>query len=72
MRRLQERQRMLADPEIPIRMTDPGNVEIILKPKRQVQIGPPNQLVEDDSIINPLDPHFASVAVVKQLAATLS
>ena len=56
---------MLADSEIPVRVTDPGEVEIILEPKRQTQIGPVNQFVENYAIINPLDPHFASLAFVK-------
>ena len=30
---------MFADPEVPIRMTDPCDVEIILKPEWQIQIG---------------------------------
>src|SRR5947208_13841654 len=61
---------MLANAEIPVRVTDPRDVEIVLKPKWQIQIGPVIQLIEDYSIINPLDPHFASVAVIEQLAAT--
>src|SRR5438034_9869086 len=61
---------MLADAEIPVRVTDPPAVEILLKPKWQIQIGPVIQLIEDYAIINPLDPHFASVAVIEQLAAT--
>ena len=53
---LQKRQRMLADPEIPIRMADPGDIEIILKPERRSQIGPANQLIENHAVINSLDP----------------
>ena len=49
---------MLADPEIPIRMADPRDIKFILKLKRQIQIGPANQLIENYSIINALDPHF--------------
>ncbi len=46
-------------------MTDPCDIEIILKPKRQIQIRPPNQFVEYYPIINPLDPHFTSIAIIK-------
>ena len=60
---------MLADPKIPIRVADPCDIEIVLKPKRQIQIGSANQFVEDYPIINPLDPHFAPIAVIKQLPA---
>ena len=56
---------MLADSEIPIRVTDPRDVEIILKPKRQIQIGPVNQFVENYAIIDSLDPYFTPVAFVK-------
>jgi hypothetical protein len=56
---------MFADPEVPIGMANPFHIEIILKSKRQIQIGPADQFVEDDSVVNPLDPHFASVAIVK-------
>ena len=62
---LEKRQGMFADPEIPVRMADPCDIEIILKPKRQVQIGPANEFVENYPIINPLDPHFASIAIIK-------
>ncbi len=36
---LQKRQRMFADPEIPVWMADPCNIEIILKSEWQIQIG---------------------------------
>src|SRR6266487_5666246 len=61
---------MLADPKIPIGMTDPCDIQIILKPKRQIQIGSTNQFVKDYAIIDSLDPHFAPIAVIEQLAAT--
>ena len=55
---LQKRQRMLADPKIPIRMADPRDIKFVLKLKRQIQIGTANQLIENYPIINALDPHF--------------
>ena len=56
---------MFTDPEIPVGMTDPFHIEIVLEAKRQIQIGPANQLVENDAIVNPLDPDFVPVAIVK-------
>ena len=56
---------MLADAEIPIGMADPLDIEIVLEAKRQIEIGPADQLVEDDPVINPLDAHLAAVAFVE-------
>src|SRR6266487_4700979 len=62
---------MFADPEIPIRMTDPVQVEIVLKAKGKSEIGPANQFIEYDAIINPIDPHLASITIINQMPATL-
>ena len=62
---------MFADPEIPVRVADPGHVEFILEVETRHHIRPAEQLVEDDAIVDPLDPHFATVALVEQLAAAL-
>src|SRR5438876_11202930 len=51
----QKRERMFADPEIPVGMADPRDIEIILKSKWQIQIGPANQFIENYPIINSLD-----------------
>ena len=62
---LEKRQRMLADPVIPVRMINPSDIEIILKPKLQIQVRPMTQFIKNDAIINPLDPHFAAVTIVE-------
>src|ERR1043166_3600790 len=64
-------QRMFADPEIPVRMTDPFHVEIVLEPKLQIEIVSSQQLVEDSSVIDPLDSLLAAIEIVKQLPAAL-
>jgi hypothetical protein len=56
---------MLANPEIPVRMTNPSDVEVILKPKLQIQIGPLTQLIENDPIVNSFDTNFAPVVSVE-------
>ena len=61
----QKWQGMFADSEIPIRMTNPRDIEIILKLKWKSEILTPQQLVEDDAVVNPLDPYFASAALIK-------
>jgi hypothetical protein len=61
----EKRQGMLADPEIPIRVADPRDVEISLKPELQVQIAPLTQLIENDAIVDSLDPHVAPVTIVE-------
>ena len=61
----EEGQGMLADPEIPVRVTDPGDIEIILKTKLQIQIAPLTQLIENDAIINSFDSHVAPVTFVE-------
>src|SRR5689334_18137285 len=71
MPRLQEWQGMLADPEIPIRMTDPRDIEIVLEAESQLQIGPSHKLVEDDPVIDPVDPNFPTITLVEKLAAPL-
>ena len=65
--RFQKRQRVFADPEIPVRVPDPLYVQLVLKSERRVEIWPPNQLIENDAIVNALDPHFPSIAVVEEL-----
>ena len=62
---LQKGQRMFTDSKIPVRMADPLHIEIILKPKWQIEIGPANELVEDDAVVNPFDSHLASIMLVK-------
>src|SRR6266480_3741535 len=61
-RGLEERQRMFADPVIPIRMRDPGDIEFILKTELELDIGPPFELVEYDAVVDPLDSCLGSVA----------
>ena len=56
---------MFADPKIPVRVTDPFHIEIILKLKWQIQLGLADEFVEYYSIINPLDLYFASIAIIK-------
>ena len=68
---LEKRERMLADPVIPVRMIDPSDIEAILKSKVQIQVRPMTQFIKNDAIVNPFDPHFFSVPVVKQLPAAL-
>src|SRR2546421_9504090 len=36
------------------------DIEIILKTETDAQLGSPQQLVKDNAIVNPIDPHFAS------------
>src|ERR1043166_10170265 len=62
---------MFADPEIPVRMADPLDVEVFLETKWKIEIGPANQFIEDDAVINPLDAHLAPVQLVKQLPPPL-
>ena len=61
----QERQRMFTDPKIPVRMADPRDIEIILKPKRQIQIRPANQFIENYAVINPMDRDLSAIPLVK-------
>src|SRR4051794_12832465 len=68
---LEKRERMFADSKVPIRMINPCDIEIILKPKLQIQIRPMTQLIENDAIIDPLNSDFAPVAIVEQPAAAL-
>ena len=56
---------MLADSEIPVRVTDPRHLEIILKTKLQIQIVPLTQLIKDDAIINSFDPHVVPLMIVE-------
>ena len=62
---------MLAHPEIPVRVPRPDNIEFVLKVESRRHIGPAQQLIEDDAVVDALDSHFASVALVKQLTAPL-
>src|SRR5437667_10971956 len=64
-RRFDERQRMLADPVIPIRMRDPRDLELVLETKLYFQIVTARELVKDDAVIDPLDPGLSSIPVVK-------
>ncbi len=68
---LEKRERMLADPVIPVRMIDPSDIEMILKSKVQIQVRPMTQFIKNDAVVNPFDPYFFSVPVVKQLPAVL-
>src|SRR5947208_3500791 len=61
----------LTHPEIPVRMTDPNNVEIILKTEEQLQVRPSNKFIKDDPIVNPFDTNLSSIAIVNQLPAAL-
>ena len=46
-------------------MTDPFHLQFFLESKWQFEIRPSHQFIEDDPIVNPLDPHLAPVAIVK-------
>src|SRR5689334_2635755 len=61
---------MFADSKIPIRVTNPGQVEVILKPEGKIEVSPALQLVEDHAVIDPLDRRLGSVVIVKQLTVT--
>src|SRR5664279_2366991 len=63
---------MLADSKIPVRVPDPFHVQSLLKSKRRVEIRPPNELIENDAIVNALDSHVAPVALVKELRAAFA
>ena len=63
---------MFADPEIPVRVPGPNDVDLILEVKTWRDIGPPEQLVENDAVIDALDPHFAPLPIVKQPPAAFS
>ena len=56
---------MFANPEIPIGMANPSDIEIVLKSETGIDIGAPQQFVKDDAIINPFDAHFPPIAFVK-------
>ena len=55
---------MFADAEIPVRMSDPHNIDIILKTEGQLQVRPPNKFIKDDPIINPFDANLSPIAIV--------
>ena len=63
---------MFADPEIPVRMADPGDVEVVAKIETGPQLRPAQQLVEDDAVINPLDPDLAPFVFVEELTPAFS
>ena len=56
---------MFADTEIPVGMTDPFHIEIVLKPKLKIEIVSSQEFIEDNAIVNALDPHFALVVIIK-------
>ena len=58
---------MLADAEIPIRVPDPVRVDLALEIEAGAQIRPAQQLVENDAVVEALDPHLAAVALVKKI-----
>ena len=68
---LEKRQRMLADPVIPVGMINPSDFEIILKSKLQMQVRTMTQLIEKDAIKNSFDPDIRSIALVKQFPAAV-
>src|SRR5204863_1823756 len=63
--------RMFADAVIPIRMRDPRDVEFILETKRQFDVRPTRELVENDAVVNPLNTRLRSIAIIKQISAAL-
>ena len=45
-------------------MTDPFHIEIVLKPKLKIEIVSSQEFIEDNAIVNALDPHFALVVIM--------
>src|SRR5207248_4553873 len=70
MRSLEERQRMFADPEIPVWMTNPDYVELFLKAEWKFQIRPSQQLIKNHAIIDAFNPDLVSCALMEQLPPT--
>src|SRR6476660_3251521 len=68
-RRLQIRQRMLADPEIPVRMSDPFRIDLVLEAEAEAEVRATQQFIENDAVVDALDPHLASVTFIEQLVA---
>ena len=62
---------MFADPEIPVRVPDPLHVDIFAKIKTRLELGPAEQLIENDPVINALDPDLAALVLVEELTAAL-
>ena len=46
-------------------MTDPPHIEIIVKTEPDTQLWSSQQFVENNAVINPLDPHFAPGTLIK-------
>ena len=65
MRRFQKRQGMFADPEIPVGVADPLDIEFILETKPGFSSGRRRQFVENDPVVDAFDPYFATVAFVE-------
>src|ERR1043166_10329767 len=57
--RFQKGQRVFADPEIPVWVSDPFHVQLFLKSKWRIQVRPPDEFIENDAIVNALDPHLS-------------
>ena len=62
---------MLTDPVKPIRMANPCHVELVLKTKSGIQLRTTQQLVEDDTVIDSVDPYLFSLSLIKELPAAL-
>src|SRR5450759_4463489 len=58
---------MFADSVITVRLREPRDFELIRKTECHRKIRTPLELIEDDTVVNPLDPHLPAVVLVKQL-----
>ncbi len=63
---------MFADPEIPVRMADPFDVEVVPEIEARFQLRAAQEFVENDPVIDAIDPNLAPVALIEKLAAALS
>ena len=56
---------MFADSKIPVGVPNPLDVEFVLKLKLGLDFRAANQLVKNDAIINPIDPHILAIVFIK-------
>src|SRR5215813_10273900 len=67
----QERQRMFADPKIPVRMAHPLHVEFIRETESKIE-RLALKLVEDHAVVDPINARLTPVAFIKKLATSLA